>query len=177
MRLLKRQFGASFVRVFSLSPTLVADLAECRRLGVRIRLVPGKTEGYTIPSSKVIGIGTRGTRSYRLTALAHEMYHVLYGTAPLETVPKGMTRHRFISLLLEEETNSFVHELKVVHELLSAGVRFGNGEMRWYRRWRRGGRKAIRKMVAESQSAVTGELYPVYYGRLYDEAVAAGKVA
>lgn len=169
MRFLKRQFGASFVSALEKSPTLVADLAQCRRKGVRIRKVPGKRQGYSLKSRKLIGIGDRGTRSYKLTVLAHEMFHVLRGTAPIDHVPAGMSRMQFVHLLLEEETSCMVHEAIVIGELIAAGVCVDRECHRWYRLWKRGGRKAIRKRVNELQNSIDDKLYPDYYADIYNE--------
>ena len=43
--------------------------------------------------------------------------------------------------------------------------------MPWYRRFKRGGRAAIRKAIEEAVTSNTGEKYPEYYGGWYDEAV------
>jgi hypothetical protein len=177
MRLLKRQFGANFARVFSKSSILMRDLAECRRRGVRIRRVTTTCQAYSIPARKIIGIGVKCSRSYQLTAFAHEMYHSLYGTAPLDFVPAGMSERQFVNLLLEEETDSIVHEMKVVEELLAAKVRLDSETMRYYKRWRRGGRPAIRRMMTTLDNSVTGERYTQYYARLYREALEKQRVA
>lgn len=173
MRLLTRQFGKSFASALAKSPTLVGDLEECRRQGVRIRRLKNKCLGYSIECDKFICIGTKCSRSIALTMLAHEIDHVLRGTAPLNDIPPGMSRKRFVRLLLEEEVDCMEYELKVVGELKAAGVRLDGYTLSRYRSWKRYGRAMLRRRVEKLETSTTGERYPKYYGRIYDEAMAA----
>ncbi len=64
------------------------------------------------------------------------------------------------------------YELAVVAELIAAGVPVDDYTMKRYRNWRRRGRAMLRKRVEKLETSTTGERYPDYYGRIYDEAKA-----
>ncbi len=177
MNLLKRQFGAKFVSDISRSPTLVADIKEIRKRGIKIRRIKGGDVAYTEKANKLICIGKNASASFRLTALAHEAYHALHGRQSIDRLQPGMTRRCFLNRVLNEETDCIVHELEVVHELLEAGVRwFDRGTMSWYHGWRRGGRAYIRRRVARTDN-VFNEKFPDYYSRIYTELKHAKKSA
>jgi hypothetical protein len=76
---------------------------------------------------------------------------------------------------LEEETEAIVHEILIVKELMNAGVKVDPKELEWLRRYRSGGRKAIRRALEKTVTSTTGEDYPEYYGSWYDEIVPPSK--
>jgi type VI secretion system secreted protein VgrG len=168
MELIKRQFGAKFADALLKSPTLVADLAEIRAAGVRIRKLSGRCQAYSNRDKRAIYISGRCNLSYKLISLAHEKVHVLVSPTP---DPKaGVTGRRdFIEMCLNAETDAIEHEVKVASELLAAGIAVDAHSLKWLRRYKRGGRAAIRKALENSYTSNTGELYPEYYGGWYDE--------
>ena len=90
-------------------------------------------------------------------------------------MPGETGRQEFIDRCLEEETEAIVHEILIVKELLQAGVNVDAKELEWLRRYRRGGRKAIRRALEKTITSTTGEDYPDYYGSWYDEIVPPNK--
>ena len=168
MQRIKRQFGAQFAQMLAASPTLVADLEEIRRRGVKIRRVRGPCHAESIASENLIRIGRTCKRLVQLLYLAHEAEHVLRGRTPEPTA--RLTRRQFVKMSLDEETQCVIHEIKVSGELLAAGYKLDDDSMTWYRRYRRGGRAAVRRAIAKTIASATDELYPRYYGRQYDEA-------
>lgn len=167
---LRRQFGDKFVKILSLCPTLVADLAEIRAAGVKIRKLGGRCQAYSNRDKRTIYIGARCSLSYKLISLAHEKVHVLVSPTP-DPLPGITGKQAFVDMCLEAETDAIEHEVKAVAELLGANVKIDDHSMMWYRRWRRGGRAAIRRGIEKAYTSNTGELYPEYYGAWYDEAL------
>lgn len=170
MNKLRRQFGESFIEALSKCPTLVADLAEIRANGVKIRKLGGHCQAYSNRGKKTIYIGARCKLSYKLISLAHEKVHVLVSPTP-DPVPGKTSRQAFINMCLEAETDCIEHEVKVVAELLAARITVDDHSMGWYRRYQKGGRQAIREAMENAHASTTGEKYPEYYGGWYDEAV------
>lgn len=170
MKAFRRQFGPAFADALSKCPTLVADLAEIRAKGVKIRKVGGHCQAYSMLTRMTIYIGSKCKLSYALIALAHEKVHLLVSPTPNPT-PGVSSRQAFIKMCLEAETDSIVHEVQVVQELLDAGVKVDAHSMKWYRRFKKGGRAAIREAMNEAITSNTGEKYPDYYGGWYDEVV------
>jgi hypothetical protein len=168
MQRIKRQFGAQFAQMLATSPTLVADLEEIRRRAVKIRRVRGPCQAESIASEKLIRIGRTCSRLTQLLYLAHEAEHVLRGNTPEPS--SRLTRRQYVKMSLDEETQCVIHEIKVSGELLAAGYKLDDDAMTWYRRYRRGGRAAVRRAIAKTIASATDELYPRYYGRQYDDA-------
>lgn len=169
MQRIRRQFGAKFAEMLAASPTLVSDLNEIRRRDIKIRRVRGVCQAESIPANKLIRIGRSCGRLTQLLYLAHEAEHLLRGTTP-EPAGKKLTRAQYVKMSLDEETQCVIHEILVAGELLAAGYELDDDTMTWYRRYRRGGRKAVRRAVAKTIASATDELYPRYYQRQYDEA-------
>ena len=170
MQQLKRQFGAPFANALAQCPTLIQDVADLRAASVRVRRVGGHCQAYSIRKRMTIYIGSKCKLSYQLISLAHEKIHVL--VSPTDNPIPGVTgRQDFIDSCLESETDSIVHEVIVVGELLAAGYPVDDHSMKWYRRFKRGGRAAIRKAIEAAFTSNTGERYPEYYGGWYDEVV------
>ena len=86
-------------------------------------------------------------------------------------MPGKTGRQEFVDRCLEEETEAIVHEIRIVKELIQAGVAVDPKELEWLNRYKRGGRKAIRKALQKTITSTTGEDYPEYYGSWYDEIV------
>lgn len=170
MQRIRKQFGATFADALAKCPTLVADLVALRQAGVKIRKVGGHCQAYSNHFTKTIHIGTKCNLTYQLVALGHEKVHVLDSPTP-HPVPGKTGRQAFIDMCLNAETDSIVHEVQIVAELLAAGYKVDAHSMTWYRRFKRGGRAAIRKAIEEAVTSNTGEKYPEYYGGWYDEAV------
>lgn len=170
MKAFRKQFGRKFADALSKCPTLVADLAEIRSKGVKIRKVGGHCQAYSMLKRMTIYIGSKCKLSYALIALAHEKVHLLVSPTPNPT-PRVSSRQAFIEMCLEAETDAIVHEVQVVQELLDAGIKVDAHSMKWYRRFKRGGRNAIRAAMNEAITSNTGEKYPEYYGGWYDEVV------
>jgi hypothetical protein len=170
MEQIRRQFGDKFAKALSKCPTLVADLQEIRAAGVKIRKLGGRCQAYSDRDKRTIYIGGRCGLSYKLISLAHEKVHVLVSLTP-DPIPGKTGRQAFIDMCLNAETDAIVHEVVVAGELLAAGIAVDDHSMKWYRRFKRGGRAAIRKAIEQSYTSNTGERYPEYYGGWYDEVV------
>jgi hypothetical protein len=170
MQRIRKQFGAAFADALAKCPTLVADLQVLRQHGVRIRKVGGHCQAYSNHFTKSIYIGSKCNMTYQLVGLGHEKVHVLDSPTP-NPVPGKTGRREFIDMCLNAETDAIVHEVQIVSELLAAGYKVDSHSLSWYRRFKRGGRFAIRKAIEEAVTSNTGEKYPEYYGGWYDEAV------
>ena len=174
MRNLRRQFGKKFVETAKKCPTLVADIEKIREDGVKIRLVNGPCRAFYDRKKRTIYIGKWCPRNYKLISIAHEFVHAIVKPTA-DPVPGETGRQEFIDRCLEEETEAIVHEILIVKELLQAGVNVDAKELEWLRRYRRGGRKAIRRALEKTITSTTGEDYPDYYGSWYDEIVPPNK--
>jgi hypothetical protein len=168
VRLIRRQFGDKFADALAKSPTLVKDLELLRAAGVKIRKVGGHCQAYSMFQKKVIYLGSKCNISYLLIALGHEKVHVLDSLTPNPT-PRVTGRKEFVNMCLEAETDAIVHEVVIAEELLTAGFTVDDHSMKWVRRFRKGGRKAIRTAMNTAIASNTGEKYPEYYGGWYDE--------
>ncbi len=170
MRNLKRQFGKGLVEAALKSPTLVDDLERIRAEGVRIRLVDGPCRAYYDRKKRTIYIGRWCPRNYKLISLAHEFVHALVKPTS-DPVPGRTGKKEFVDRCLEEEAEAIIHEIHIVKELMTAGLRVDPKELEWLRRYQRGGKKAVRKALQKTITSTTGEGYPEYYGSWYDEIV------
>jgi hypothetical protein len=169
-RNLKRQFGRRMVEALQKSPTLIDDIERIREAGVRIRLVDGPCRAYYDRKKRTIYIGRWCPRNYKLISIAHEFVHALVKPT-VDPVPGKTGRQEFVDRCIEEETEAIVHEIEIVKELIKAGIPVDPKELEWLRRYRRGGRTAIRKALQKTIPSTTGEDYPEYYGSWYDEIV------
>src|SRR5581483_1019990 len=105
-----------------------------------IRLMPGKG-AHAYADRKTLYIGRSYSLSDKISALAHEAYHLLYGRTPIPQVAVlRMSRERYVRMSLQEETDCVLHALQVISELKAAGYKISPDEMTYYRRYRRGGR-------------------------------------
>jgi len=171
---LKRQFGKRLVEAALKCPTLVEDLQRIRSEGVRIRVVDGPCRAYYDRKKRTIYIGKWCPRNYKLISIAHEFVHALVRPT-VDPVPGRTGRQEFIDRCLEEETEAIVHEIMIVKELIKAGIPVDPKELDWLKRYRRGGRNAIRKALKKTITSTTGEDYPEYYGSWYDEMIPLAK--
>lgn len=174
MRNLKRQFGKRMVETLLKSPTLIEDIEQIREAGVRIRLVDGPCRAYYDRKKRTIYIGRWCPRNYKLISIAHEFVHALVKPT-LDPIPGKTGRKEFVNRCLEEETEAIVHEIEIVKELIKAGTPVDPKELEWLKRYKRGGRKAIRKALEKTITSTTGEDYPEYYASWYDEIVPAAQ--
>ncbi|MCC7530395.1 MAG: hypothetical protein IT342_17860 [Candidatus Melainabacteria bacterium] len=173
MEKLRKQFGHELAETLAKCPTLVADLAELRKHGVKIRKVSGEgkhCQAYSMRKRMTIYLGTHCSVAQKLIALAHEKVHVIVKPTP-DPIPREMGRKEFIEFNLNAETDCIVHEVKVTAELVKLGLKVDDHSLSWLRRYKRGGRPAILKAMRKAITSNTGELYPDYYGSWYDEAV------
>ncbi|MBU6452027.1 MAG: hypothetical protein KGS72_09640 [Cyanobacteria bacterium REEB67] len=169
-RNLKRQFGRRMVEALQKSPTLIDDIERIREAGVRIRLVDGPCRAYYDRKKRTIYIGRWCPRNYKLISIAHEFVHALVKPT-VDPIPGETGRQEFIDRCIDEETEAIVHEIEIVKELIKAGIPVDPKELEWLKRYRRGGRTAIRKALQKTITSTTGEDYPEYYGSWYDEIV------
>jgi hypothetical protein len=174
MRNLRRQFGRRLVETALKSPTLMGDIERIRSEGVKIRLVDGPCRAYYDRRKRTIYIGRWCPRNYKLISIAHEFVHALVKPT-VDPIPGKTGRKEFISRCLEEETEAIVHEIMIIKELMKAGVKVDPKELEWLRRYKRGGRKSIKKALEKTITSTTGEDYPEYYGSWYDEIVPPAK--
>jgi len=158
------------VEALQKSPTLIDDIERIREAGVRIRLVDGPCRAYYDRKKRTIYIGRWCPRNYKLISIAHEFVHALVKPT-VDPVPGKTGRQEFIDRCIEEETEAIVHEIEIVKELIKAGIPVDPKELEWLKRYRRGGRTAIRKALQKTITSTTGEDYPEYYGSWYDEIV------
>lgn len=171
MRYIKRQFGAKFAEALSKCPTLVKDLSEIRKAGIKIRRFKGHEQAYSELRRMRIMVSTGCSMTYALVALAHEKVHLLVTPTP-PPVPGFTTRRQFIDRGIKSEVDAICHEVKVVGELLAAGYEVDSHSMSWYRRFQRGGKSAIKKaLLRKTVTSNTGENYRDYYGNWYDEVI------
>ncbi len=171
---LRRQFGKKFVETALKCPTLVEDIRKIREDGVKIRLVNGPCRAYYDRTKRTIYIGKWCPRNYKLISIAHEFVHAIMRPTT-DPVPGKTGRQEFVDRCLDEETEAIVHEILIVKELLEAGVKIDPLELEWLRRYRRGGRKAVKRALQNTITSTTGEDYPEYYGSWYDEIVPQAK--
>src|SRR5271167_4617546 len=143
VRNLRRQFGKRLAETALKSPTLVEDIERIRNEGVRIRLVDGPCRAYYDRKKRTIYIGRWCPRNYKLISIAHEFVHALVKPT-LDPIPGKTGKREFVERCLEEETEAIVHEISIMKELIAAGVKVDPKELDWLKRFKRGGRKAIR---------------------------------
>ena len=174
LRNLKRQFGKRMVEAAHKSPTLLDDLERIKAQGVRIRLVDGPCRAYYDRKKRTIYIGRYCPRNYKLISIAHEFVHALVKPT-FDPVPGKTGRKEFVDRCLGEEAEAIVHEIRIVKELMEAGVCVDPVELEWLQRYQKGGKRAIKRALQKTVTSTTGEEYPEYYGSWYDEIVPAEK--
>ncbi|MBX9879664.1 MAG: hypothetical protein K2Y22_14495 [Candidatus Obscuribacterales bacterium] len=167
---LKRQFGKRFVEAALQSRTFVRALYEIRTNGVRIRLVDGPCRAYYDRRTRTICIGRHCPRTYKIISVVHEYVHALVRPTT-DPIPGETGRQEFIDRCLDEETEAIATEVQCVKDLLEAGAKLDPKDLEWFKRFQKGGRKAIRRKLETTVTSTTGEDYPTYYGEWYDEIV------
>jgi hypothetical protein len=171
MRNFRRQFGKTTAEIAKKSPTLVADIAEIREKGVKIRRIFGPCQACYDRKKWIIYISWQCPKLYKLVSIAHEFVHALVKPSK-DPIPGETGRQEFINACLEEETEAICHEIQIVREFLAAGVPVEEKELIWLNRYRYGGGKAnIRRWLEKTITSTTGETYPEYYGEWYDEVI------
>lgn len=167
---LERQFGKRFVETAKKLPTFLHVLGEIRINKVRIRQVDGPCRAYYDRKRRTICIGQRCPRNYKLISIVHEYSHALIRTT-VDPEPGVTGKQEFIDSCIEDETVAIVTELKCVKDLIKAGVYIDDKELEWLNVYQKGGRRAIRKKLANTITSTTGEDYITYYGAWYDEMI------
>ncbi len=166
MRRIQKQFGSKFAEMLAACPTLVKDLAELRRRRIKIWRTAGK-DVYSKRGLKLIRIGRNYTLMDQVLFLAHEAQHILRGRTPEPC--KAGARAQYIQRSLNEEVNCILHEIKVLDELKAAGYDITNTDLTFYRKFKRGGRLAVRRALTRTEVAGERIYYPEFYGRQYDK--------
>jgi hypothetical protein len=171
---LSKKFGEAFARQAMRLPTLMSYIKDLREADVRIKLCDG-IQAYYKATNRTIYIGREAPRNYALVSIGHEYSHALI--RPTIHPKPGITgRQEFIESCLEDEAEAIIHELKVLREMLKAGMRVAQRDMGWYYRYRHGGGRAnLIKHLRTTVTSTTGEDYETYYGEWYDEVVPRGK--
>lgn len=167
---LRRQFGKSLVAVAIQSATFLHVLREIRTHKVKIRLVDGPCRAYYDRKKRTIYIGHWCPRDYKIISLVHEYVHALVKPT-IDPVPGVTGRQEFIYRCIGEETEAIAIEVQCVTDLLKAGIRLSDRDLKWFRLYEKGGRRAIRKELTTTVTSTTGEDYPTYYGSWYDEII------
>jgi hypothetical protein len=60
-------------------------------------------------------------------------------------------------------------EFAAIEEMIERGESLVEGELRWYRLYRTGGRRLLRQHMQVTPTSTTYELYPDYYGQMFDD--------
>jgi hypothetical protein len=173
---LERQFGSRFAAIVRDSPTLRSDLRKAHALGVRIKRWNGKTGAYcryypTDRRNAYISIGSLDSPMMKVIYLAHECYHVLYGTTPALPDPRKISRKRYLSMAIGEEARAIMRQTKVAHELWSTGKHaMPAWQLNLMLMELTGGYKQLREYVLVARQSFGMETYEQNYGRIWDQA-------
>lgn len=174
-RRLTRQFGKQFARILADSPTLRSDLRKLDALDVRIQRWNGRQEAYcrANPSRRknsFIAIGSLASPVMKAIYLAHEAYHVLYGTTPGEPNSARISRKKYVSMGVAEETRAFMHQTKVAHELWSSCNHvLPAWQMHLLLVYHLSGYSNMKDHVLLFKESVNYGFYEDAYGRLWDQ--------
>lgn len=168
MQRIRRQFGLKVATFFAACPSLLADLKQIRRRGIRICRLDGPCRAYSEEGKKVIWIHRRCRPLTQVFYLAHEFEHVLRGKILSKLRPR-MTRNEYVEMALSEETDCVLNEITVAFELMAAGFTVNAEAFDWCRRFQRGGKEAVRNAIRRTLASTTNERYPRYYSRQFDE--------
>ncbi|MBK9773822.1 MAG: hypothetical protein IPP57_23905 [Candidatus Obscuribacter sp.] len=102
--------------------------------------------------------------------LAHEAYHVLYGTTPGEPNPSRISRKKYVSMGVVEETRAFMHQTKVAHELWSSCNHvLPAWQMHLLLVYHLSGYSNMKDHVLLFKESVNYGFYEDAYGRLWDQ--------
>ncbi len=174
-RRLTRQFGKQFARILADSPTLRSDLRQLDALNVRIQRWNGRQGAYCRSNpeqrnNSFIAIGSKDSPVMKAIYLAHEAYHVLYGTTPGEPDPKEFSRKRYVSMGVAEETRAFMHQTKVAHELWSSCHHvLPAWQMHLLLVYHLSGYSNMRDHVLVFKESVSYGFYEDSYGKIWDQ--------
>lgn len=177
LKTLERRFGSRFIKIIEDSPTLKKDLRALFRLGTEIHRWNGKTGAYSRSrpqerEGSTIVLGSNDSAVTKAIHLAHEAYHVLYGLTPDSPDPRKISRERYISMGIQEETRAFIHQVKVARELWDSGNHaLSASDLHVMLVYETGGYADMRLEVMEFESSVNGKKYPVSYGDVWDQAL------
>ena len=163
---IERSFGTAKATFLKKLPCVVNCLEELNTAGARIVVVPGDVGSWD-PRTKFLRIGDKCSRSLVAITLMHENHHRKEPTG----VPafKKTRRGQWVQRQMNIEVNAIMAEFAVIDEIRSLGGKLSKRELEWYRLYKRGGRKAMLKRMKETRTSNTFELYPEYYGVMFDD--------
>ena len=171
---LRRKFGDRVVRIIQNSPLLLRDIRRLYARGVQVRRINGRRTAYSQASTRehdagLICIGSQACPMDKVLFLAHEAYHILYGTTPLPN-PRHITSDSYVSMAVREEVRAVIHETKVAEELWENGHKLAFKHMNYLASYLRGGYREVSAMIEHETSLVSGTNYRHYYQKIYDRA-------
>lgn len=148
---LRHKFGDKVVRIVQNSPLLLRDLRRIYGRGVHVRRINGSNTAYSQSNTKehpagLICIGSLASPIDKVLFLAHEAYHILYGTTPPPD-PRRISRERYVARAVREEVQALIHETKVAEELWEAGYKLAFKHMNYLAGYLRGGYQEVRSMI------------------------------
>jgi len=171
---LRRKFGQKVGNIVQDSPLLRRDIKRLYARGVEIRRINGRDMAYSRASTGanqagLICIGSLACPMDKVLFLAHEAYHILYGTTPLPD-PRRISRESYVAMAVREEVRAVIHETKVAEELWEAGHRLAFRHMSYLASYLRGGYREVSSMIERETDTVSGSNYRFYYQKIYDRA-------
>ncbi|MBU6453579.1 MAG: hypothetical protein KGS72_17505 [Cyanobacteria bacterium REEB67] len=171
---LSRKLGERVVRIIASSPLLMRDIRRLYARGVTIRRINGRDRAYSRAHTRrhpsgLICIGSQASPMDKVLFLAHEAYHILYGTTPNPN-RRNISRDCYVRMALREEVRALVHETKVAEELWASGHKLAFKHMTYLVSYLRGGYREISILLEDEQSSVSGTSYRHYYQKIYDQA-------
>lgn len=175
-RKLARQFGSKFIKILEDSPTLRRDLRKLHLLGARIQRWNGRDGAYcrSEPSHRrgtFIAIGSLCSPIMKAIYLAHEAYHALYGTTPNNPNPTKISRKRYLSMGIAEETRAFLHQTKVANELWNSGNHvIPAWQLHLMLLYHTSGYTDMREHVLACRESIAFGTYEQNYGKIWDQA-------
>jgi capsular polysaccharide biosynthesis protein len=171
---LRHKFGDRVVRIIQNSPLLMRDLRRLYGRGVHVRRINGTDTAYSQARTKdhpagLICIGSRACPMDKVLFLAHEAYHILYGTTPPPN-HRYISRKSYVARAVAEEARAMIHETKVAEELWESGYKLAFKHMSYLASYLRGGYSEVRSMIEREISSVSNTNYRQYYQKIYDRA-------
>jgi hypothetical protein len=173
---LRKVLGPGLVELVEASSILSLDIKRLQQKSVPVKKLRGRNDAYSleITENSVYGaiyIGELASDLDKALYLAHESYHVLHGKTPSVPDPRRLSRRRYVSRALQEETRALIHEAKVCLELVDAGYRLSYKHLFYLTTYLRGGYAAIRVLLELDVSADGHSTYAELFGRRYDTEV------
>lgn len=175
-RKLAHQFGKQFAQFIDDSPTLRRDLRRLKELGVRIKRWNGRSGAYcrSAPENRenpFIALGSLDSPIMKAIYLAHEAYHCLHGNTPNEPDTTKISRKRYISMGITEETRACMHQSLVAHELWkSCNHAIPAWQMNLLLVYHTSGYSSMRDHVLAQKESIGNGSYEAIYGRIWDQA-------